>query len=161
MDFTKTKSNTTNFDCEAFIVSGDSIYLFSKEWKQKRTSVYVISKLPGQHIAQLKESYNVKGLITAATYVAEKKLLVLAGYSKSLSPFIYLFYNYNESGFFSGNKRKIKIALPFHQMEGISTLDGLHYFLSNENFSRKRIINVPQQLHQFDLSAFLANYLKQ
>ena len=161
MDFTKTKSNTTNFDCEAFIVSGDSIYLFSKEWKEKRTNVYVIPKLPGQHIAQLKESYNVKGLITAATYVAEKKLLVLTGYSKSLSPFIYLFYDYNESGFFSGNKRKIKIALPFHQMEGISTLDGIHYFLTNENFARKRIINVPQQLHQFDLSAFLANYLKQ
>ena len=161
MDFTKIKSNTTNFDCEAFIVSGDSIYLFSKEWKQKKTSVYVIPKLPGQHIAQLKESYNVKGLITAATYVAEKKLLVLNGYSKSLSPFIYLFYDYNESGFFSGNKRKIKIALPFHQMEGISTLDGIHYFLTNENFARKRIINVPQQLHQFDLSAFLANYLQQ
>ena len=161
MDFTKTKSNTTNFDCEAFIVSGDSIYLFSKEWKQKRTSVYVIPKLPGQHIAQLKESYNVKGLITAATYVAEKKLLVLTGYSKSLSPFIYLFYDYNNSNFFSGNKRKIKIALPFHQMEGISTLDGFNYFLTNENFARKRIINVPQQLHQFDLSAFLANYLQQ
>jgi len=161
MDFTKTKSNTTNFDCETFIVSGDSIYLFTKEWKEKRTSVYVIPKLPGQHIAQLKESYNVKGLITAVTYLADKKLLVLAGYSKSLSPFIYLFYDYNESGFFSGNKRKIKIALPFHQMEGISTIDGLHYFLTNENFARKRIINVPQQLHQFDLSAFLANYLKQ
>ena len=161
MDFKKAKANASNFDCEAFIVSGDSIYLFSKEWKQKRTSVYVIPKLPGQHIAQLKESYNVKGLITAVTYLADKKLLVLAGYSKSLSPFIYLFYDYNESGFFSGNKRKIKIALPFHQMEGISTIDGLHYFLTNENFARKRIINVPQQLHQFDLSAFLANYLKQ
>ena len=161
MDFKKAKANASNFDCEAFIVSGDSIYLFSKEWKQKRTSVYVIPKRPGQHIAQLKESYNVKGLITAATYVAEKKLLVLAGYSKSLSPFIYLFYDYNKSGFFSGNKRKIKIALPFHQIEGISTLNGLHYFSTNENFARKRIINVPQQLHQFDLSAFLANYLKQ
>lgn len=161
IDFTKSKSNTTNFDCEAFVVSGDSIYLFTKEWKEKRTNVYVIPKLPGQHIAQLKESYNVKGLITAATYLAEKKLLVLAGYSKSLSPFIYLFYDYNKTGFFSGNKRKIKIALPFHQMEGIGTLDGLHYFLTNENFARKRIINVPQQLHQFDLSVFLANYLKQ
>ncbi|WP_243699497.1 T9SS C-terminal target domain-containing protein [Flavobacterium caseinilyticum] len=160
-DFKKAKANTTNFDCEAFVVSGDSIYMFTKEWKEKRTSVYVIPKLPGNHIAKLKESYNVKGLITAATYLAEKKLLVLAGYSKSLSPFLYLFYDYNESGFFSGNKRKIKIALPFHQMEGISTLDGLHYFLTNENFARKRIINVPQQLHQFDLSAFLANYLKQ
>jgi hypothetical protein len=159
-DFTKTKSNATNFDCEAFIVSGDNIYLFTKQWKEKRTSVYVIPKIPGNHIAKLKESYNVKGLITSATYLPEKKLLVLAGYSRFLSPFIYLFYDYNDSGFFSGNKRKINITLPFHQIEGISTQDGLHYYLTNENFARKPIINIPQKLHEFDLSAFLANYLK-
>lgn len=160
-DFTKTKTNATNFDCEAFIVSGDSIYLFTKQWKEKRTSVYVIPKTPGNYIAQLQESFNVKGLITAATYLIEKKLLVLAGYSKTLSPFIYLFYDYNNSSFFSGNKRKINIALPFHQIEGISTQDGLHYYLTNENFVKKPIINVPQQLHQLDLSAFLTKYLKQ
>lgn len=160
-DFTKTKFNATNFDCEAFIVSGDNIYLFTKQWKEKRTSVYVIPKIPGKHVAQLKESYNVKGLITSATYLPQKKLLVLAGYSKLLSPFIYLFYGYNDSGFFSGNKRKINIALPFHQMEGISTQDGLHYYLTNENFARKPIINIPQKLHQFDLSSFLTTYLKQ
>jgi hypothetical protein len=160
-DFTKTKSNATNFDCEAFIVSGDNIYLFTKQWKEKKTSVYVIPKIPGKHVAQLKESYDVKGLITSATYLPEKKLLVLAGYSKFLSPFIYLFYDYNNSGFFSGNKRKIDIALPFHQMEGISTQDGLHYYLTNENFAKRPIINIPQKLHQFDLSSFLTTYLKQ
>ena len=159
-DFTKTKSNATNFDCEAFIVSGDNIYLFTKQWKQKRTSLYVIPKIPGKHVAKLKESYNVEGLITAATYLPEKKLLVLAGYSRFLSPFIYLFYDYNDSGFFSGNKRKINIALPFYQMEGITSQDGLHYYLTNENFSRRPIITISQKLHHFDLSAFLANYLK-
>ena len=159
-DFTKTKSNATNFDCEAFIVSGDEIYLFTKQWKDKKTSIYVIPKIPGKHVAQLKESYDVKGLITSATYLPKKKLLVLAGYSRFLSPFIYLLYDYNDSGFFSGNKRKINIALPFYQMEGISTQDGLQYYLTNENFVRKPIINIPQKLHQFDLSAFLTNYLK-
>lgn len=161
MDFNKTKSNKTNFDCEAFIVSGDRIFLFTKQWKEKRTSVYVIPNIPGNHIAQLKESHNVKGLITSATYLPQKKLLVLAGYSKLLSPFMYLFYDYNASGFFSGNKRKIKIKLPFHQMEGISTQDGLQYYLTNENFNRKPLPQIPQMLHQFDLSIFLANYLKQ
>jgi len=160
-DYTKNKFNATNFDCEAFIVSGDDIYLFTKQWKEKKTSVYVIPKIPGKHVAKLKESYNVKGLITGATYLPEKKLLVLAGYSSFLSPFIYLFYGYGDTGFFSGNKRKIKIALRFHQVEGISTQDGLHYYLTNENFSKKPIINIPQQLHEFDLSAFLTNYLKQ
>lgn len=160
-DFSKSKSNTTNFDCEAFVVAGDSIYLFTKQWRQKRTSVYALPKTPGNHVAQLKESYNIKGLITGATYVPHKKTIALSGYSKRLSPFIYLLYDYNNSNFFSGNKRKIKIALPFHQVEAIATRDGLHYYLTNENFVRKPIINSPQQLHSFDLSAFLASYLIQ
>tara|TARA_R110002126_G_scaffold103074_6_gene235805 strand:+ start:6058 stop:7026 length:969 start_codon:yes stop_codon:yes gene_type:complete len=158
-DFTKLKSNTTNFDCEAFVVVDDNIYFFTKQWKQKRTSVYTIPKTPGNYRAQLKDSFNLKGLITSATIVTEKKLLVLSGYSKSLSPFIYLFYDYDHSDFFSGNKRKIKIALPFHQIEGITTPNGLQYYLTNENFTRKPFIAIPQQLHQLDLSPYLSEYL--
>lgn len=160
-DFRKLKSNTTNFDCEAFVVTDDSIYLFTKQWKRKRTAVYVLPKTLGNHVAQLKESYDVKGLITGATYLPHKKLIALTGYSKTLSPFIFLLYDYKKTDFFSGNKRKLKIAKWFHQMEGITTLEGLHYYLTNENFVRKPIINSPQQLHIFDLSAFLANYLIQ
>jgi hypothetical protein len=160
MELRKKTENTSDFDCEAFVVSQDSIYLFTKQWEQSKTSVYVIPKIPGNYIAELKESYDVKGLITAATYLPKKKLLVLAGYDAYLSPFIYLFYDYSDSSFFSGNKRKINIALPFHQMEGISSQDGLHYYLTNENFAIKPIIDIPQKLHLFDLSVFLTNYLK-
>jgi hypothetical protein len=154
-DFSKSKSNTTNFDCEAFVVIDDSIYLFTKQWRQKKTAVYALPKTPGNHVAKLKESYNIKGLVTGATYVQDKEIIALSGYSKRLSPFIYLLYDYSDNSFFSGNKRKLKIALPFHQVEGIATQDGLHYYLTNENFVRKPIINTPQQLHSLDLSAFL------
>lgn len=159
-DFTKIKSNSTNLDCEAFVIVNDSIYLFTKQWKQKRTATYVIPKIPGNYTAQLKDAFNVNGLITSATIVPDKKLLVLSGYSTSLSPFVYLFYDYERSNFFSGNKRKIKIALPFHQIEGITTQNGLQYYLTNENFTRKPFLAVPQQLHQLDLSPFLSQYLQ-
>lgn len=159
-DLRTNNANETNFDCEAFIVSSQNIYLFTKQWKDERTSVYVIPKIPGKHIAQFKESYDVDGLVTSATFLPEKKLLVLAGYSRFLSPFLYLFYDYNGSSFFSGNKRKIRIALPLHQMEGITTQDGLHYYLTNENFSRRPLITISQKLHLFDLSAYLSMYLK-
>jgi hypothetical protein len=146
-DFTKLKSNTTNFDCEAFVVLHDSIYLFTKQWKKKSTTVYMIPKTPGTYIAQLKDTFNIKGLITSATIVPDRKLLVLCGYSKSLSPFAYLFYGFSGLDFFSGNKRKIKIALPFHQIEGVATRNGLQYYLTNENFTRNQFLAVPQQLH--------------
>ena len=158
-DFSKTKSNATDFDCEAFIISKDSIYLFTKQWKQKKTSLFILPKTPGNYIAKFKETLKVKGLITGATYLEDKKLIALCGYSKKLSPFLYLLYDYNNNSFFSGNKRKIKLKLPFHQIEGISTQNGLLYYLSNENFERKPFINVPQKLHQLDLSKYLSHYL--
>ncbi|MFB0911569.1 MAG: hypothetical protein QMA99_11640 [Flavobacterium sp.] len=99
--------------------------------------------------------------IVYITYVPHKKIIALSGYSKTLSPFIYLLYDYNSRNFFSGNKRKITISLPFHQVEAIATQDGLHYYLTNENFVIKPIINSPQQLHSFDLSPFLGTYLTQ
>lgn len=158
-DFKAIKPNTTNFDCEAFIVTTDSIYLFTKQWKQKKTGIYALPKIPGNYIAKLKETYNTKGLITGATYLPQKKLVVLCGYNKSLAPFLYLLYDFKDFNFFSGNKRKIKLKLPFYQIEGISTQDGLVYYLTNENFERKPLISVPQKLHQLDLSRYLSHYL--
>ncbi|WP_367768363.1 T9SS C-terminal target domain-containing protein [Flavobacterium sp. WC2421] len=158
-DFTPLQPNTTNFDCEAFIVTNDSIYLFTKKWNKQNTSVYSLPKTPGNYIAQYKETFKIKGLVTGATYLPSQNSIALCGYSKTLHPFIYLLYNYTKTSFFNGNKRKIKLQLPFHQVEGIATADGLHYYLTNENFTRKPFVNSPQKLHQFDLSAYLSLYL--
>lgn len=158
-DFSLAKPNKTNFDCEAFIVTTDSIYIFTKQWKQKKTSLYALPKTTGNHIAKLKESFNTKGLITGVTYLPHKNLIVLCGYNKSLAPFLYLLYDYKNFNFFSGNKRKIKLKLPFHQIEGITTDDGLQYYLSNENFKTQPFLNITQKLHQFNLSDYLSHYL--
>lgn len=154
-DFTRDKANKTNFDCEAFIVTNDSIYLFTKQWKQTKTSIYALPNTPGNHIASLKETLDVKGLVTGATYLPSKKLIVLCGYSKIGKPFLYLLYDYKNNDFLSGNKRRINIALPFHQIEGIATEDGLHYYLTNEALVRKPVLNVPQQIHRVNLSTYL------
>lgn len=156
-DFTLKKSNTTDFDCEAFVVSQDSIYLFTKQWSQKKTNIYVLPKQPGNHIAQLKKTLNVKGLITGATLLASKKEIVLCGYTKKLKPFLYLLYDYTNTNFSIANHRKIKLALPFHQVEGIATFDGKLFYLTNESFIRKPIANIPQQMHTVDLSSYLKN----
>jgi hypothetical protein len=157
--FTPTGSNNTDFDCEAFIVSTDSIFLFTKQWISNKTSVYSMPKSPGTYLAKLKSTYNIQGLITGATYLESGKLVALCGYNGSLQPFMYLLYNYSGTEFFSGNKRKIEIALPFHQVEGIATSNGLKYFISNEHFSEAQIIDVPQMLHILDLTDYLGSYL--
>lgn len=154
-DFTVLKPNKTNFDCEAFVVSADSIYLFSKQWTHKKTSIYVLPKAPGNYIAQLKETLNVNGLITGATQVPDQNKIVLCGYSKKLKPFLYVLYDYKNFDFSTANKRKIKLKLPFNQIEGLATEDGNLFYLTNESFIRKPIFNVPQQIHSVDLSRFL------
>lgn len=154
-DFTAQKGNTTNFDCEAFIATRDSIYLFSKQWNSSQTSIYVLPNQAGKQIAQYKETLNTEGLVTGATYVESKKRIVLCGYSKTGKTFLYLLYDFKDHNFLTGNKRKIDLKLPFHQIEGIATRDGLHYYVTNESLVRKPVLNVPQQIHYFDLSVLL------
>ncbi|MES2239952.1 MAG: T9SS C-terminal target domain-containing protein [Bacteroidota bacterium] len=156
-DFSPQKPNTTDFDCEAFVVSKDSIYLFTKQWTSTKTSIYALPKQAGKHIAQLNETLDVKSLVTGATYLEEKKLIALCGYSKMGKTFIYLLYDFKNQDFLSGIKRKIKLKLPFHQIEGITTKDGNLFYLTNELFIKKPIANNPQQLHYFDLSKYLKN----
>ncbi|MEO8253111.1 MAG: T9SS C-terminal target domain-containing protein [Flavobacterium sp.] len=159
-DFNTQKSNSTNFDCEAFIVLPDSIYLFTKEWKNKKTTIYSIPNTTGTHVAQKKTTLNTHGLITGATYLPSQKIIALCGYSKKAKPFIFLLYDFKNTDFLSGNKRKIQLKLPFHQVEGIATTDGIHYYLTNEKLKRKPILNVSQKLHKVNLSSLLSHYLQ-
>ena len=157
-DFTPSASNQTNFDCEAMIVSIDSIYLFTKEWVSNHTTLYVLPKTPGTYIATDMSHYNVQGLITGATYLETEKLVVLVGYSSLLQPFFFLLYDFENHQFFSGNKRKIEISLPFYQIEGVATTDGINYYTSNEKLSYS-IINIPAKVNHYNLSEFLNVYL--
>lgn len=158
-DFSPKEPNQTDFDCEAMIVSDDSIYLFTKQWISTQTTLYALPKVPGNHIANKKASYNIQGLITGATYFESKRLVVLCGYTSLLHPFLFLLYDFQSLDFFSGNKRRITISLPFHQIEGITTQDGLKYYISNESFVLQPFTNSPQKLHIFNLSTFLLGYL--
>ncbi|HEX8268615.1 MAG TPA: T9SS type A sorting domain-containing protein [Flavobacterium sp.] len=157
-DFTPHSANNTDFDCEAFVASSQYIYLFTKQWVSHATAIYRLPKVPGTHIADAIGAWNINGLVTGATLVENRRILVLSGYDNLLRPFLYLLYDYYGDSFFSGNKRKVTIPMQFHQMEGITTTDGLRYHLSNERFSQA-FLNVPAKLHAFDLNPFLNFYI--
>ncbi len=158
INFSDPGTNNTNFDCEAFIVASDSIYLFTKHWVDLATVVYSLPKIPGNYIARRIDSLFVNGLITGATYLEQRRLIILSGYSKQLAPFMYLLYDFRPRQFFSGNKRKIDISLPFHQIEGISTTNGIHVYCTNEYLTFSSIENF-QQFHTFNLETLLGSYL--
>lgn len=149
----------SDFDCEAFIVSGDSLYLFTKEWAGNRTTLYSVPKIPGTWEAKKRASFNVNGLITGAVYIGDKRIIVLTGYSEKLKPFLYLLYDFTGTGFFGGNKRKIDLLLPYHQVEAITTTTGTRFFITNEAFSYDPLIKNRQKIHLVDLRGFLGDYL--
>jgi hypothetical protein len=157
-DFSGTGANSTDFDCEAFIVSQDSIFLFTKQWVSNKTSIYSLPKIPGNYSATLRGTLDVQGLITGATYLEDKRLITLCGYTQVLQPFLFLLYDFTGTDFTIGNKRRMGLNLSFHQVEGIATTNGLKYYLTNEHFSQS-ILDFPQKLHSIDLSAQLGNYL--
>ena len=150
VDFSATSSNASDYDCEAFFVTTDSIYLFTKQWNTYGTALYALPKTIGTHQAQFVAHYQVDGLITAAHYQAENNQIVLCGYTSMLQPFLLLLYDYSGNNFFSGNKRKIALNLPFHQVEAIAEVGNFQYYLSNEYISRYGV-TVSAKLHKIDL----------
>lgn len=154
-DFNPQGMFMTDFDCEAMIVSEDSIYLFTKRWVSAGTAIYSLPKDPGTYKAQFKVSKYFQGFVTGASSIESKQEIVLTAYTAFLDPFFYILSDFSGRDFLSGNKRIINMALPFHQVEGIATRDGLIYYVSNEKGSSEPLKNKTQSLHVFDLSPFL------
>lgn len=154
-DFSPAGGNSTDFDCEALVVNDTGIYLFTKQWISNNTSVYFVPKTPGNYTAVLQDSYNVNGLVTGAAYIADKKLIVLSGYSSTVQPFLYLLYDFTDNNFFNGNKRKIIFDRPFHQTEAIATTNGLQYYVTNEKLNQ---LGIQPKLFTIDLSQYVQPY---
>ena len=170
-DFTP-QPQATDFDCEAFIVGRDSIYLFTKQWASAQTTLYRMPKTPGHHIARRGDTYNVNGLITGACYLPAYQLVVLCGYDydtenllTALHPFIILLYDFQGTKFFSGNKRRLDFDYSVRaQVEAVATHNALDYYLTNEHFSITLMgynIDLPAKLQRMDLRNYLLPYLRQ
>lgn len=125
---------TTNYDAEALVSVGDSLYVFTKNWGDRRTNIYAIPKEPGIHEVEKVDTLDVQGLVTGATYNVALDKVILSGNSLP-SPFI-LELNDFSSGVFSDEKvQRHKIQPPAGysvQIEGITFVDGSSVYLSAE-----------------------------
>jgi hypothetical protein len=139
------KPNNNDYDAEAMIAVGDSLYIFSKNWVNLRTRVYSLPKTPGSYVAQVQGNIYADGMITGADFNPQDSVVLLCGYNKVLQPFFWLLWDFRGADYFGGNKRKINFNLPFHQIEGVVWKDADEYWLSNEEFTQ--IGNIPAALH--------------
>ncbi|MGN6568562.1 MAG: T9SS type A sorting domain-containing protein [Flavipsychrobacter sp.] len=127
-------SKTNNFDCEAVLSKGDSLYLFTKDRGDGATRVYKVCKTPGTYALTPYTNYMVNGLITGADYDPIKNEVILIGYLRShASPFLWVLNDFKGDLFFSGNKRRIELGpAPEWQTEGVCYRSTGHLFISCE-----------------------------
>lgn len=142
-----------NFDCEAFVALGDSLYLFTKQWVSQSSTCYALPKTPGCHKARRSLTLDTRGLVTAAYYSADSHKLVLLGYSIVLYPFVYIVEEFDGRSMEGG--RRVQLGIPVGtQTEGIASSDGRFFFLTNETFEMA-FVSCKAALLKVDLGGYL------
>jgi hypothetical protein len=157
--------NSTKFDCEAMIIDGGKIHLFSKNWINVTTTHYVIDgTTAGTYVATPVETLATDYLVTAADKVPGSNVVVLTGYQNSGTGnhFLHLLSDFRDGLYFNGNKRRIDLpnAAEMGQVEGISFRNNSYGYISNEKFERTVLgftVTVNQKLRSFNTSQFLSS----
>ena len=152
-------AHAADYDCEAFVAYGDSLYLFTKQWKSDASAIYALPRVPGTYQATPRGRLEVDGLVTGACLLPDRRLLALCGYTHLCQPLVYLVYGFDGAAFDQGSQRRLRLANGIGvQTEGIASADGLHWYLTNEYLSRYGFTNEARLL-RLDLTEQLEGYL--
>lgn len=160
-----TGNNNTKFDCEAMIVDGGKIHLFTKNWIDFTTTHYEINGLTaGTYTAFPLETLATNYLVTGADKAYGQKIVALLGYQNTGfgNHFMHLLTDYPGGNYFNGNKRQIDLptAGVMGQAEGICFRSGTYGYISNEKFVRTIagfVITVSQKLRSFSIKNLVSN----
>lgn len=130
------KAEEHNFDCEAMVVIGDSLYFFTKNRTDGMTNLYACPKLPGTYSMRKIDSHDAAGLITGAAYRndAGSGQLALIGYTskdQGHHPFILHFDGIQGTRFFDQIPRRLTFS-GTEQTESICFADSTSVFIANE-----------------------------
>lgn len=133
IDFTA-GSNQTNYDAEALMVKGDSLYIFSKRWLDQSCQVYALSKIPGTYTIDPVASIPSEGLVTGAVYDTISSSIFLCGYGPPI-PFLIEIKNFNSFPIETSQMSKKILDVPVGssvQIEAITLKSDSELFLSSE-----------------------------
>ena len=132
-DFTPAQFRT-NFDAETLICYGDHLLIFSKNWGDGMTRVYLIDKdETSEQALEPIATINIGGLVTGGVYDASRQMIVLVGY-QSFIPFIVEVQVDGSLDFdsFPWERTILSTQGGSTQIEGISLAPDNTYFLSGE-----------------------------
>ncbi|KMQ64542.1 hypothetical protein ACM46_09775 [Chryseobacterium angstadtii] len=126
-----------DFDAEAMIYLNGKLHLFTKEWKSKSTSHYIIDpEVTEKQKAEKIEFYKTGFVVTDAAYFEKK--LYLVGYTKKTEVFLNIFTETEPGIFFKEAPKHYYLggALTVGQIEGI-TVNDAGIYISGEKFKSR------------------------
>lgn len=137
--------NNNPYDCEAFIWFRDSLFLFTKDWVTRNTTIYALPAKPGVYKAEPVDSFAVTCLITGADISPDKKRLALVGYADYV-PYIWFFDGISQDNLLGGQGRQWSMVEYFGtQTEGIAFAGNDTLYISSEQSQ------LPARLYRFVL----------
>ncbi len=126
---------STNFDAEAIVAINDSLYIFTKNWGNYWSNIYVLPKTPGIYQATKIDSINAQGLVTGASYDKTNNTISLVGYTFTSAFFIKI-SQFVGNQFSSGTVVRNLITVPASfQVESITHKSSNEYYLTAEEHS--------------------------
>ncbi len=148
-DFTPA-TYTTNFDAEAMVSIGDSLYIFTKNWGNYKTHIYPLSKIPGDYSINRSSELLVACLVTGAAYDSDKNELMFTGYTL-IDPILILVHDFESTHFSEGTLVRYTAGLEGSiQIEGVAQLGNHEFLVSSEKKGSD-----PSMFHHVRLSNFL------
>ena len=131
---------STVYDAEALFAYKNSLYILTKNWKEKKTHVYKISKTPGTYVLEKKAEKIFPFLISAAEANKNTKAIALIGYKDIFvsKQYVYILNNFTEDNFFDGDITNIEIVSQptnFKQIESVTFKDNKTLYISSEKLS--------------------------
>jgi hypothetical protein len=145
------KAHKNNFDCEAMVARNGKLYLFSKNWQDKKTRLYELTTNVGRQVAQYKRTFNIGGFVTGASLNKELDILLLTTYDSLLNVNVWAFTNYGGGLFFDGVAKKLNFDPLLGQVEGVTFIDNYRAYLSSEAF-HKYIFSLESSLYELNFS---------
>ena len=139
--------NRSAYDCEAVFVYGDSLYIFTKDWETRTSTLYTCPTTPGSYEIHARKTYPVNGLITGADISPDSTFIMLSGY-RDYVPFVWLYRDFNPADYSHGES--IRFDYPDFtdlQTEGIAIASPERVFISCE------MTQYPAALYRLDLAA--------
>ena len=109
----------SDWDAEALIVGPDSLWVFTKQWRKKGTTVYSLPNTPGNHVAQKGDSFDVRGMVTDAALDPRGGMWYLLGYNGELQPFLLQVPSGSPANGFPANTQRHALTVGFVQEKGV------------------------------------------